>query len=68
MSEVTSKTLAHHALDALPDDASLEDVIERLVVLHKVETGRAQAQRGEGMMTQAEIEAHFARRRAARQR
>ena len=60
------KERARRAVDALPDDASFEDVIARLVVLHKVERGLAEARSGEGLMTQDEVEAHFAERRAAR--
>ncbi len=60
------KERARRAVDALPDDASLEDVIARLVVIHKVERGLEEARRGEGLMTQAEVEAQFAERRAAR--
>ena len=60
------KDRARRALEALPDDASLEDVIERLVVLHKVERGMEEVRRDEGLMTQAEVEAHFAKRRAER--
>ena len=64
--DVSPKERARRALEALPEDASLEDVISRLVVIHKVERGLAEVRRGEGLMTQAEVEAHFAARRAAR--
>ena len=67
MPEITAKQRARHAVDGLPDDASMEDAIARLVVLHKVQVGLDQVRRGEDMMTQAEAEAHFARRRAARE-
>lgn len=60
------KDRARRAVDALPEDASLEDVIARFVVLHKVERGLEEARSGEGLMTQDEVEAHFAERRAAR--
>lgn len=60
------KDRARRALDALPDDASMEDVIARLVVLHKVERGMEEVRRGEGLMSQSEVEEHFARRRAER--
>lgn len=63
---VSPKERARRAVDALPEDASLEDVIARLVVVYKVERGLEEARRGEGLMTQAEVEAHFAERRAAR--
>ena len=58
------KERAQRAVAALPDTASIEDAIERLIVLHKVEQGLAEVRAGEGLMTQAEVEAHFARRRA----
>lgn len=62
----TPKERARRAVDALPDDATYEDVIARLVVVHKVERGLAQARSGGEMQTQAEVEAEVARRRAAR--
>ena len=60
------KDRARRALEALPDDVSLEDVIERLVVLHKVERGLEEVRQGEGLMPQSEVEEHFAKRRAER--
>ena len=62
----TPKERARRVVDELPDDATYEDVIARLVVVHKVERGLAQVGSGEGLMTQAEVEAAFARRREAR--
>jgi predicted transcriptional regulator len=35
------KQLALHAVEQLPDDASLEDAMERLYVLASIEQGRA---------------------------
>ena len=63
---LSPKERARRAVEALPDDASVEDVIERLVVAHKVERGLAQARSGEALLSQDEVEAHFARRRAER--
>ena len=60
------KERARRAVDELPDDATYEDVIARLIVVHKVERGLAQVRSGEGLTTQAEVEAEFARRREAR--
>jgi predicted transcriptional regulator len=37
------------AIRELPDDASVEDAIERLVILAKIEEGLAQLDRGEGI-------------------
>ena len=62
----TPKELARRAVDALPDDATYEDVIARLMVVHKVERGLEQARSGASGKTQTEVEAEFARRREAR--
>jgi hypothetical protein len=67
MSPVSAKQRARRAIEELPDDASLEDAIARLVVVHKVNRGLEQARSGEALHTQEEVEAHFAERRAARQ-
>jgi predicted transcriptional regulator len=37
------------AIRELPDDASVENAIERLVILAKIEEGLAQLDRGEGI-------------------
>ena len=42
----TPKQLAREAVERLPEDATLEDAIERLVFLAKVERGLAQADAG----------------------
>ncbi len=65
-SAISPKERARRVVEAMPDDASVEDVIERLVVAHKVERGMEQARSGEGMLSQDDVEAHFARRRAER--
>ena len=62
----TPKEHARRVVNELPDDATYEDVIARLVVLHKVERGLTQIRSGEGLMTQADVESEFARRREAR--
>lgn len=62
----TPKERARRVVDDLPDDATYEDLIARLVVVHKVERGLAQVQSGEDLRTQEEVEAEFARRREAR--
>ena len=66
MPQATTKAKIVRAVEDLPEDATIEDAIERLVFLHKVERGLAEARSGEGLMTQDEVEAHFAERRAAR--
>lgn len=47
MAEQTTKQRALEALRALPDDASLEDAIERLCFIAKVEEGLRESERGE---------------------
>jgi len=47
MSAPSAKQRALEAVRALPDDATLEDVMERLYFLAKVERGLEQADAGE---------------------
>ena len=49
MTKTASKQRIIHALDDLPDDATVEQAIERLYFLAKVEKGAAQLDRGEGI-------------------
>ena len=49
---ISPKERVRRAVDAMPDESSLEDVIARLVVLHKLERGLA------------EVDAEFEHRRA----
>jgi len=44
---MTAKEKAVQAVQALPDDASIEDAMERLFLLAKVEKGLRQADAGE---------------------
>ncbi len=46
MVESTAKVLLRQAVEQLPDDASVEDAIERLVVLAEIERGIADANAG----------------------
>ena len=48
------------AIQELPDDASVEDAMERLYLLQKVERGIAQADAGE-KVSQEEARKHMAR-------
>jgi len=48
------------ALNELPDDATVEDAMERLYVLYKIERGIAQADAGK-TITQAEARQRMAR-------
>ncbi len=47
MSAVTAKEKALEAVEGLPADATLEDAMERLYFLYKVERGLAEADAGE---------------------
>jgi predicted transcriptional regulator len=48
------------ALNELPDDATVEDAMERLYVLYKIERGIAQADAGQ-TVTQVEARQRMAR-------
>ena len=64
MTQTITKSDIVRAVSELPDDATLDDAFERLFVLHKIERGLKEGAEGE-TMTQAEVEAHFRRRRAS---
>jgi len=55
----SEKQLALEALRNLPDDATLEDAIDRLCFLAKVEEGLRQSEAGE-LIPQEEIKKQFA--------
>ena len=46
MSDATAKQLALRALQQRPEDATLEDAMERLYLLEKIERGRADLRAG----------------------
>lgn len=46
MADATAKQLALRAVEQLPDDATLEDAMERLYLLEKIERGRADIREG----------------------
>ncbi len=48
------------AIEGLPDDASVEDALERLYLLYKIERGLRQADRGE-LISQEEARLRMAR-------
>jgi len=50
---VSSKQLMLKAIAELPEDASIEDALDRLLLLYKVERGLRQADSGE-LITQEE--------------
>jgi predicted transcriptional regulator len=49
MSDRLTRERMIEAIRELPEDASVDDVIERLVFLAKIEEGLAQLDRGEGI-------------------
>jgi predicted transcriptional regulator len=49
MSDRISREQMIEAIQQLPPDASVDDAIERLVFLAKIEEGLAQLDRGEGI-------------------
>ena len=49
MSVTTTKQKALEAIEQLPADATLEDAIERLVLLAKIEQGLAQLDAGQAV-------------------
>ena len=57
---MTTKELIIKAIQELPDDATLDDAMERLYLLSKVERGIAQADAGR-KVTQAEARQRMAR-------
>ena len=58
---MTTKEKALHALKELPDDASIEDAMERLLFLAKVEKGLRQAEAGQ-TVPHAEVKDRMAKR------
>lgn len=48
------------AIEDLPDDAGVEDALDRLYLLYKVERGLRQAERGE-LLTQEEVRERMAK-------
>ncbi len=42
----SAKQLAREVVEGLPDDATLEDIMERLYFLAKIEAGRADVEAG----------------------
>jgi len=54
------------AVEELPADATIEDAIERLVFLHKIEVGLKQAKEGKTVPLD-EVEARLKRRRQSKE-
>lgn len=66
MSRATTKAKIIRAVEELPEDATIEDAIERLVFLHKVEVGLKQAREGKSVSVD-EVEARLRRRRQSKE-
>lgn len=58
MSNPTAKQLALRVLEQLPEDATLEDAMERLYLLEKIERGRAAVREGR-VVEHEEVVARF---------
>ena len=58
MSTPTAKDRALEALRSLPDDASLDDAIERLCFIAKIEEGLRQSEAGE-LVPHEEVKKQF---------
>lgn len=58
MPNLTAKDRALEALRSLPDDASLDDAIERLCFIAKIEEGLRQSEAGE-LIPHEEIKKQF---------
>lgn len=66
MPQSTTKEKIVRAVEGLPEDATLEDAIERLTFLHKIEAGLKQSREGKTVPL-AEVEARCKRRRQSKQ-
>ena len=66
MPQATTKAKIVRAVEELPENATIEDAIERLVFLHKIELGLKQSQEGKTVPLD-EVEARLKRRRQSKQ-
>ena len=66
MPQATTKAKIVRAVEGLPENATIEDAIERLVFLHKIEVGLKQSQDGKTLPLD-EVEARLKRRRQSKQ-
>ena len=66
MQQPTTKSKIVRAVEELPESATIEDAIERLVFLHKIEIGLKQSQEGKTLPLD-EVEARLRRRRQSKQ-
>lgn len=66
MPNATTKAKIVRAVEDLPENATIEDAIERLVFLHKIEVGLEQSRAGNTVPLD-EVEALLKRRRQSKQ-
>ncbi len=66
MPQPTTKARIVRAVEELPENATLEDAIERLIFLHKIDVGLKQSREGKTVPLE-EVEARLKRRRQAKQ-
>lgn len=55
-----TKSKIKMAIDELPDSFSLEEIVEKLIVLDKVEKGYSQSEKGE-VVSEAAVEEEMAK-------
>lgn len=65
MPQTTTKAKIVRAVEDLPENATIEDAIERLVFLHKIEVGLKQSHEGKTVPLD-EVEARLKRRRQSK--
>jgi predicted transcriptional regulator len=47
-----TKEKIHKAVDDMPDEFSVEDLLEKIIFLHKIERGLEQSDKGEVLSTE----------------
>ena len=60
MADAMTKKEILNALDGLPENATIEDAMERLYILHRIERGLRQIEEGK-TLTQEEVKAQLAK-------
>lgn len=65
MPQTTTKAKIVRAVEELPENATIEDAIELLVFLHKIEVGLKQSREGKTIPLD-EVEARLKRRRQSK--
>ena len=66
MTNASTKAKIVRAVEELPEDASIEDAIERLMLLHKIEKGLQESKAGRTASLD-EVERRLQRRRTSRE-